>query len=256
MRITQIIFSPTGGTQRVADILTSGWNFDAIDKVDLSNPKTDYSLFNFEEDDIAVIAVPSFAGRVPTLAAERLAKLDGRKTPCVLICVYGNRAYEDTLIELHDLANQSNFKVIAAISAVAEHSIMHQYAAGRPDRQDKRQLQDFAKKIYEKITDTAACDIPLNLPGNRPYKKTGGSSLIPKADAKCTHCGICADRCPAEAIDRNNLKVSDSKKCISCMRCIAECPSSARKVNSAMVAAAAFAMKKACSERKENELFI
>ncbi len=145
MKISQIIFSPTGGTQRVVDSLISEWNYDVTDKIDLSDPKTDFRVFNLQEYDIAVIAVPSFAGRVPSVAAERLAKLRGSQIPCVLVCVYGNRAYEDTLIELNDLAEQSDFKVIAAISAVAEHSIMHQYAAGRPDKQDKAQLKDFAE---------------------------------------------------------------------------------------------------------------
>jgi len=256
MEVSQIVFSPTGGTQKVADIITAEWE-KPVGKIDLTNPKNDYSALNISQDDIAVIAVPSFGGRVPALAAERLGKINGNQARCVIICVYGNRAYEDTLIELYDIAEQSNFRVIAAISAIAEHSIMHQYAAGRPDSTDRDELRGFAGKILEKIkAEDAASTSVLQIPGNRPYKKAGGAGLVPKADKKCNGCGLCAEQCPAEAISRDNLKISDSKKCISCMRCVANCPQSARKVNEAMVSVVALAIKKACSERKNNELFI
>ncbi len=256
MKATQIVFSPTGGTQRVVNILTSEWNI-SVNKVDLTNANTDYTVLHFDKDDIAVIAIPSFGGRVPALAAERIKKINGNQALCVIVCVYGNRAYEDTLIELNALAEQSNFKVIAAVSAVAEHSIMHQYATGRPDQQDENQLQDFARKIYSKINDhPSACSTALQIPGNTPYKKAGGAGLVPKATGKCTSCGLCADGCPAQAINKENIKTADSKKCISCMRCVVTCPQSARKVNNAMVSIAALAIKKACLERKDNELYI
>ena len=94
------------------------------------------------------------------------------------------------------------------------------------------------------------------IPGNRPYKKAGGAGMVPKADHKCNACGLCVEKCPAQAISRENPRETDGKKCISCMRCISICPQSARKVNSAMVSVAAMAIKKACSEKKSNEIFL
>lgn len=254
MDALQMIFSPTGGTKQVSDTITKAWGM-PVREVDLSNPGTDYSGVSLEKDDIAVIAVPSYGGRVPSLAAQRILKINGGQARCVIVCVYGNRAYEDTLAELYDIAKKSSFKVIAAVAAVAEHSIMHQYAAGRPDAKDKKELQQFAKKILEKINSGTGNATP-KIPGNRPYKKVGSASLVPKAGSKCTGCGLCAENCPAQAISRKNLKIADDKKCISCMRCVVKCPQSARKINGVMVSAAALAMKKACSSRKENELFI
>ncbi len=255
MNVSQIIFSPTGGTKQVVDIITKAWEM-SVNEIDLTNAQTDYDSLSLKKDDIAVIAVPSYGGRVPLLAAQRISKICGNQMQCVIVCVYGNRAYEDTLIELNDIAEKSGFKVIAAVAAIAEHSIMHQYAAGRPDAKDKQELQGFAKKILEKINNSAAETSTLQIPGNHPYKKAGGAGLVPKADNTCTSCGLCAENCPAQAISKKNLKVTDSKKCISCMRCVVKCPRSARKVNSAMVSVAALAMKKACSTRKENELYI
>lgn len=255
MKVIQIVFSPTGGTQQVADTITAELE-NQVNKVDLTNPENDYSTLNFLQDDIAVIAVPSYGGRVPALAAERLAKINGNQAQCVVICVYGNRAYEDTLLELSDIAEQSNFKVIAAISAIAEHSIMHQYATGRPDQKDKDELRNFAGKILKKVKNRNSDTSTFQIPGNRPYKKSGGGGLVPKANDKCVSCGLCAESCPAQAISKENIKNADSKKCISCMRCVVKCPQSARKVNGAMVSVAALTIKKACSERKVNELYI
>lgn len=255
MKVLQITFSPTGGTDKVADIITKAWGM-PVEKVDLSNAETDYSLINLDKDDIAVIAVPSFGGRVPHLAVQRISEIHGNQALCVIVCVYGNRAYEDTLIELNDAAEKSGFKVVAAIAAIAEHSIMHQYAAGRPDTEDKSELNRFAKKILEKINGGLTESSALQIPGNRPYKKAGGVGLVPKAGNSCTGCGLCARQCPAQAISKEKVKAADSKKCISCMRCVVKCPNSARKVNGAMVSAAALAMKKVCSVRKGNELYL
>ncbi len=252
MGVLQIVFSPTGGTQKVADIITSEWD-QPIKKVDLSDWKTDFSKISADKDDIVLIAVPSFGGRVPGLAAERLGQIHGNQASCVVVCVYGNRAYEDTLIELNDLAQKSGFSVIAGVSAIAEHSIMHQYAAGRPDVKDRAQLKNFAGKILAKAQDPSSLSAP-KIPGNRPYKKSGGG-FVPKADHRCNGCGLCAKSCPAQAIPRENPKVTDHKKCISCMRCVAQCPQSARKISGVMMTIASMAIKKACSVRKENELF-
>lgn len=255
MSVVQIVFSPTGGTQKVADIITSEWE-KPVGNIDLSNAKTDFTAVTLNQDDIAVIAAPSFGGRIPATAVQRLEQIHGNGAKCVVVCVYGNRAYEDTLIELNDAAEKSGFRVIAGVAAIAEHSIMHQYAKGRPDEQDKKELQDFAQKILAKINSNSSDISAPQIPGNRPYKKSGGAGLVPKADNKCTACGLCAEKCPVQAINRENPKETDSKKCISCMRCVSICPQSARKVNSAMVAVAAMAIKKACSVRKNNELFL
>lgn len=109
--------------------------------------------------------------------------------------------------------------------------------------------------------DFAKCEIagktgPVSMiPGNRPYKKAGGAGLVPKPDKSCVKCGLCAQTCPVQAIHSAKF-IADPKKCISCMRCIKRCPQKARKVNGLMVSAAALAIKKACSVRKENELFL
>ncbi len=254
MKYIQLIFSPTGGTKRAAEAITSSWTA-SVETVDLTNADMDFSVCRISPEDVVLIALPSYGGRVPGLAAERLSKIHGNSANCVLLCVYGNRAYEDTLAEMEDIAEKCGFTVIAAVSAIAEHSIMHQFASGRPDKSDMEQLKSYAQAILEKM-ENASPNERLRIPGSRPYKKSGGIGLVPKATKECAGCGLCAEQCPAQAIDRKKLQSADSRKCISCMRCVVKCPHSARKVNGAMVSAAALAMKKVCSIRKECELFI
>lgn len=253
MKLYDIVFSPTGGTKKVADCLTGTLEGD-VTTVDLTDSKQDFHAVSLTKEDVAVISVPSYGGRVPAVAVERLGMVHGNGARAVLVCVYGNRAYEDTLVELEDAAKQAGFQVIAAVAAIAEHSIARQFAAGRPDAQDAAQLSDFAKQIQHKLS--AADTSEPAIPGNRPYKKAGGAGMVPKATKDCTNCGICAAECPVQAVDKKEPKKVDEKACISCMRCIAVCPQGARKINPVMLSAASLMLKKVCSERKECELFL
>lgn len=253
MKLYDIVFSPTGGTQKAATALTGALDGE-VTSVDLTDSKQNFHDVSLTREDVAIISVPSYGGRVPAVAVERLTMLNGQGARAVLVCVYGNRAYEDTLVELEDAAKQAGFRVIAAVAAVAEHSIARQFAAGRPDAQDTEQLSDFARQIQTKLS---AGDVSEPaIPGNRPYKKAGGAGMVPKPTKACTKCGVCAAECPVQAIDRENPKKVDEKACISCMRCISVCPHSARKVSPVMLSAASLMLKKVCSERKECELFL
>lgn len=248
MNVVEIIFSPTGGTEKVAHILGKQLGDNTV-KIDLSDARTDFSQCVINEEDQVLIAMPSFGGRAPAVAIERLKQIAGNGARCTLVCVYGIRAYEDTLVEMEDAAKECGFRVVAAVAAVAEHSILPQYATGRPDASDEKQLADFAAKIAGKDSEITS------LPGNRPYKKSGGAGLVPKPTKSCIKCGLCAEKCPVQAIDPASF-AADSKTCIGCMRCVKQCPKNARKVNGAMVSIAGMAIKKACSVKKENELYL
>ena len=140
MNVVEIIFSPTGGTEKVAHIIGGHWSKNTV-RIDLCDSKIDFTSCNIAKDDMVLIAMPSFGGRAP------------------------------------------------------------------------------------------------------------------KPDKDCVRCGLCAEKCPVQAINPTDFR-TDSKKCISCVRCVKHCRANARKVNGAMVSIAAMAIRKACSTRKENELFL
>ena len=252
MNIHQIIFSPTGGTQRVSNLLCQA--IGTVSEVtDLCVPTAHLRLPKINKADLAVIAMPVFAGRVPALAVERLRKVDAQGAKCVVVAVFGNRAYDDALLELRDVALEMGFRVIAAVAAVAEHSIIRRYGKGRPDAIDAQELRQFASAILRKA-EADPCTVP-QVPGNSPYKQ-GGKVPHPKGRRGCNGCGICAKACPAEAISLSHPKKVDTAKCISCMRCVMVCPTGARSIGAVMNFLATQGLKKVCATRKENELYV
>ena len=244
-----ILFSPTGGTARAAEILAAGLGGDWR-QVDLCRAGETAAL---TAEDLCLVAVPSYGGRVPGLAAERLRGLNGNGAKAVLVCVYGNRAFEDTLSELQDILDERGFRCCAAVAAVAEHSIFRQYGASRPDGQDRAELTAFAVQIK------AALDGPgkLTVPGSHgTYKEVKPNPMKPVGDERCVACGVCAAGCPAGAIPEEDPKRTDPDKCVSCMRCVALCPTGARGFDPEMLAAKAAVLAEALGGRKENSLYL
>ncbi|MGN0213843.1 MAG: 4Fe-4S binding protein [Muribaculaceae bacterium] len=252
MNIHQIIFSPTGGTRRVSEILCQGMGTESV-VTDLCVKATDIQLPNINADDLAVIAMPVFAGRVPALAVERLRMVNPHWAKCVVVAVFGNRAYDDALLEMQDVATEMGFRVIAAVGAVAEHSIIRKYGKGRPDADDEQMLRQFGSDIMRKAEE-GNFTMP-QVPGNRPYKQ-GGQVPQPKGRRGCNRCGVCARQCPADAIPYADPKTVDTAKCISCMKCVSVCPNGARGIGAMMTFLATQKLKKVCTTRKENELYL
>ncbi|WP_165062920.1 4Fe-4S binding protein [Adlercreutzia sp. ZJ154] len=254
MIINNIVFSPTGGTGKIAGVLCESLSDGGeIRTIDLSDPFVNESDLVLDPAGLSVISMPCFGGRVPALALERLQKIDPQGSKSIVVIAYGNRAYDDALLELKDSAEKMGFDVIAAISAITEHSIMHQYATGMPDLPEVDALKKFAEEIKEKMQ--AGANEPFEVPGNTPYKKAGSVPLVPKVTGNCVSCGECARACPAAAINSEDY-AANKALCISCMRCIQVCPKNARSINKMMVSVAAKAIKKACMEKKDPELFL
>lgn len=252
MAVYQIVFSPTGGVRKAAGFFMASF---CPESVYINLTERSEEVFSFRQEDICIVAVPSYGGRVPAIAVSRLQRMNGNGARAILLAVYGNRAYEDTLAELQDTLTDSGFSCIAAIAAVAEHSIMRQFAAGRPDRQDEKELAMFADAIRRRMEAGTLSGCP-DLPGNRPYREYGGVPMKPQAGEGCSRCGICAKECPVGAIDMEDPSKTDAKSCISCMRCLSVCPQGARRVNKALLAVGGMKLKKACSGYKKNELFL
>lgn len=265
MAVFEIMFSPTGGTKKVSDVFTKALTKAMSEPIaeviaqesaviDLLKRDKDYSACAFSAEDVCIVSVPSYGGRVPETAVSRLSQMKGNGAKAILIVVYGNRDYDDTFAELQDVLEAAGFVCAAGIAAIAEHSIMRQFAAGRPDKEDEEQLQGFAERIGEVLKKQTKTG--LTLPGNRPYRKYGGVPMKPQAGKACTRCGTCARECPTGAIPADDPSRTNTESCISCMRCIAVCPENARSVSKALLAAGSMKLKKACSVRKENTLFL
>lgn len=213
-------FSPTGGTKKVSDIFAAAVGKEAVWH-DLGDKQT---LAEEPQGKLVVVAAPVFAGRIPSVVREKIKTLAGEGKKAVAIAVYGNRAYEDALLEMNDILMQAGFTVIAAAAFVAQHSIVPEFGAGRPDAEDIKEIRIFAETVK---SSTSAENV--HVLGNRPYKPGMNVPAAPLSLPTCTACGACAKSCPADAISNEDGKmVTDAAKCILCMACIHACPLQAR----------------------------
>lgn len=181
--------------------------------------------------DLVIIGIPVYAGRVPAVAAERLRQYKGENTPAVIVAVYGNRAYEDALLELKDILQPNGFRVIAAGAFVGEHSIFPTVAAGRPDDADFQLAQQFGHDSLVLLTSAGSSTgftSDIRFPGNTPYRPYGNIPLKPRGNRRCNRCGACVNACPVQAIPVDHPRRTDKSRCISCAHCIAVCPQQSR----------------------------
>ena len=86
MKLYDIVFSPTGGTKKVSALLTGALGGE-VTPVDLTDSRQDFRAVPLSREDVAVISVPSYGGRVPAVAVERLAMLNGQDARAILVCV-------------------------------------------------------------------------------------------------------------------------------------------------------------------------
>ena len=228
-----LFWSYSGATEAfaahmAADIRARGWEPRLCN---LLKDKPD--TVSFSQRDLLIMLCPVFAGRLPAHAAAFLKSLSGDRAPALAAVTYGNREYEDALLELCDGLENQGFCLAGAAALVAQHSIFPKAARGRPDEADKMKTSFFLLQILQKFS---SCEQPedlekLAIPGNRPYKDVSAVRipLKPKTSSKCTRCGLCAKICPAHAIDPQDPQTTDTETCISCTACIANCPAHARK---------------------------
>lgn len=213
-------FSPTGGTKKVSSIFAAAVGKEAIWH-DLGDKQT---VIEQPQGELVVVAAPVFAGRIPSVVSEKIKMLCGKGKKAVTIAVYGNRAYEDALLEMNNILIQAGFAVIAAAAFVAQHSIVPEVGAGRPDTEDEKEIRTFAEAVKNS---TSAENI--HVPGNRPYRPGMNVQAAPLSLPACTACGACAKICPTDAIANEDGKMAtDAAKCILCMACVHACPKQAR----------------------------
>ncbi len=256
-KIKACVFTGAGTTMEVARRFAAACGVPA-EVADIT-PR-DSEVPEFEPGDLAVFAVPSYMGRVPAPAAGKLARAHGAGTPAVLLVTYGNRAVDDTFIELADIADEHGFVPVALGAIVAHHSLMVNVAIGRPDDEDLAVVDELAARAMDRLAKAGcAADAAVSeIPGGRPYRDANGTAFKPVTDAaRCARCGVCVGECPTGAIDPEDPTATDAERCVSCFRCIAACPAGARSIGGGEALAAARAsFGEKLAERKDSYMVL
>lgn len=224
MKTTAVYFSATYTTKRITEYIASALS-DKSSFIDITN---DNSLqpISLSDDELLIVGIPVYGGRVPAIATERIKRFKGNNTPAVALAIYGNRHYDDALIELYDILTECDFRIVSAGAFIARHSIFTKVASDRPNEQDFNEMDSFAKETLSLING-GFTDITLT--GNRPYKIPGPAAFFPTASRKCKSCNKCAKLCPTGAINTDDIRSVDKNKCIQCGRCVAICPNHSRR---------------------------
>ncbi len=257
-KVHLIYFSPTNTTKTVVGQIAKGIGIEQVVQIDLTK---DIIRQNEIKDSVVIFGVPVYRGRIPVEASEQLQKIKGVNSKAVLVAVYGNREFDDTLVELKDITEENGFKTIAAAAFIGEHSFSTDQlpiAVNRPDASDLQKAEQFGKNLKNLLESTSNFEKIIDIPGNRPYKELGVlPDVAPVTDNhKCDKCGVCVDVCPTNAISINNMIITDSTACVLCCACVKYCPNEARYNDSDFVHTAAAKLYTFCSERKEPEIFI
>ncbi|WP_461209575.1 4Fe-4S binding protein [Desulfocurvus sp. DL9XJH121] len=264
-KVQGVFFSPTGGTRRVVTAVAAGAGVGLSEEWDLTLPDAPEPDFSDQEETLVVIGVPVYSGRVPATAVERLQKIKGGGIPAVLVVSYGNRHYDDALLELRELATEAGFKPVAAGAFIAEHSFSSDampVAAGRPDSPDLGAAMRLGGDVLVKLEElhSAKSIKKLKVPGKKPYREGTGQfdpPICPSVDMElCELCGGCAEVCPTGAITVDEEPKTDAAACIMCMACVRACPTGARVMDAPAIAAINKKLFDNCSERREPETFL
>lgn len=244
MNITIAYFSATNTTKSIVKDIASEMG-GASQEYNLTNQQLKSDVF-LSTDELLVVGMPVYAGRIPSLVVDSLRHFKGSHTPVILVAVYGNREFDDALVEMQDIAEANGFFVMAGGAFVAQHSIFPHTAKGRPNSSDRIKIKAFAQKCNEILAHGVSTEAKsVSLPGNRPYKVPGEIPLKVVTTSKCTECMLCTRICPVEAIPKDNPHVTNYDKCIHCGRCIVNCREHARKYGGLLyhVAGMAFGWK-------------
>lgn len=257
-------FSPTKTTKMILKNIAEGIRVDIVKHIDVTLPDGDrYDFSEMKEDELLVVGAPVYAGRVPEIAVQRFQRLKSTGSPAVIVVLYGNREFEDALLELSDIAVSAGFIPVAGGAFVGEHSFSTEsvpLAAGRPDAADIWHARKFGASIGKYLHDMYDLrDIPLlKLPGNRPFREHG---ILPKISPvtendRCAACEACASVCPSGSITIDETSKTNVETCILCCACVKECPGNARVIKDPMVKKIIEWLRTNAAKRKEPEMFL
>lgn len=266
-----VTFSPTRTSRRIGEAIARGTSYENVRVLDLTY-ELEETPIEVPAETLLVVAVPVYGGKVAPPALKRMSGLKLSGAPVVLVALYGNRAYEQALMELEGFVTGKEGQVVAAGAFVGEHSYSveaYPVAAGRPDVQDLEVAEAFGRDIRSKldkepVVTVSTADLPDKAMATEEMLRfrtdvqaaLKGGAVVPQTpgvdETLCNHCGTCVGQCPTQAIVEGEETVTIAERCIRCCACVKVCPQQARTFDTPFSAL----LNKHFSGRKENKMLL
>lgn len=270
-QVWAVYWSATGTTEKVALTIAKA----AAQQLNVPIAIYDWTLpaarekeISFTETDLVFFATPTYAGRVPNVLLPFLKeKVKGEGALAVPVVLFGNRNYDDALIELRNILEDDGFHTVSGAAFVGEHSFSRILGAGRPDAEDLAAASSFGEQVADKVHRTEQIpDQPAAVKGEtpiRPYytpRDRHGEGIDirkvrPKTSDSCTNCGICAAVCPMGSIDPKDVR-NFIGICIKCCACEKKCPVGAKYFDDPGYLYHKTELEEVYARRAEPELFV
>ncbi|MGN1314732.1 MAG: EFR1 family ferrodoxin [Lachnospiraceae bacterium] len=270
-RVVLVYYSATGNTRNVVvslgkqigEILNA-----AVEEFSYTSPASRQKHYSFSPEDLVLFATCVYAGRVPNKMLPFVESgFTGNGALAVPIVTFGNRSFDNGLIELRNLLEANGFHTIAAAAVATNHVFSDVIAPGRPDKADKEILENFARKVAEKVHKLESIPQPIEVPGENPPTTyytplgvDGKPSMFLKAKPQthenmCDACGLCVEACPMAAISEEDpCQVPGT--CIKCQACVKICPTNAKYFDDENFLSHVKMLEMNYTERKEPRIFL
>lgn len=255
-KLVTFCFSPTNTSFKNMMSVTKGLNMDNVTHHNFTFSNKDETI-TLPASSLALFSAPVYGGHIAPIALQRMEQVRGEGTPAILLVTYGNRNFEQALVQFSAFVRERGFTPIAAGALIGEHSYSNaQYpiAVGRPDAADLTSAEEFGRQITAKLQQTDESTWEIDIEKKMPHLDTPEKNLqafrlfiqeytmqqqanptkiYPAATSEaCSHCGVCVDLCPTQAIALGHEEATDASRCIRCCACVKGCPSNARTFDS------------------------
>jgi ferredoxin len=262
-KISLIYFSPTSTTKLILNEIAKGIDKKVSTVIDITNPEVRNQISPEFKNSVVLIGAPVYAGRIAKDAVDYFKTINGSGALAIIVVVYGNREFEDAMLELKNITVDSSFIPFAAGAFIGEHSFSNNEFLIAPDRPDENDLEKallFGKQIAYLLNSVKPQTelTPVHVPGDFPYRDGMGNSAFSfiNVTADCDDCGICVDVCPKNAVDESNGYSTVDKNCIFCCACIKACPQQARILKDGPIKEKAKWLSENCAHRKEPQTYL